>query len=392
MTYVRMPLDKPRRPEFSSGPCVKRPGWNIESVLRTAFLGRSHRAKEPKAQIDSLLRLTKEILEIPDDYKVGLVPASNTGAFELAMWSMLGKLPVDIFAWENFGLSWANDIIEELKIDDYRLISSNYGFLPDLTSRRKGSDVCFTWNGTTSGVRVPNTDWLSGNEKGLVLCDATSAVFSQRVDWKKLDATTFSWQKTMGGEAAHGMLVLSPKAVDRLESFSPNRPLPKVFRLVKNKKLIKGIFSGETINTPSMLCVADALDSLNWIRDIGGLDATVSRANKNFTAIQNWLDKQNWVENLVKIDSCRSNTSVCLKIVSRKFLDLNSDQQRDFINHMVRLLEVQTVAFDIGGHREAPPGLRIWCGATVENDDLSKLLPWIRWAFEVSKCSLDYIS
>ena len=335
--------------------------------------------------------MTKELLNIPDDYKLGLVPASNTGAFEMAMWTLLGKLGVDILAWENFGLIWANDIIDQLKLKDYRLIKSNYGFLPELTSIRKDVDVCFTWNGTTSGVRVPNADWIPSNHRGLVLCDATSAVFGQKLDWGKLDAITFSWQKAMGGEGAHGMLVLSPKAVRRLETYTPKRPLPKVFRLVKDGKLMEGIFSGETINTPSMFCVADALDSLNWIKKLGGLDQTVARATKNFQTIQAWLDTQYWIDNLVAADMHRSNTSVCLKIVAKEFLVYSEDKQRQFINYFVSLLEVEMVAYDIAGHREAPPGLRIWCGATIENEDLRRLLPWLEWAFEHSKMTFSKV-
>ena len=381
MSLIGKPELKPLRPEFSSGPCAKRLGWDMLRISQVAYLGRSHRAKGPKYQINQVISLTKEILKIPKDYKVGVVPASNTGAFEMAIWTMLGKLPVDIFAWENFGFSWANDVIKELKIEDYRVISAAYGFLPDMTKLRKRSDVCFTWNGTTSGVRVPDANWIPNNREGLVICDATSAVFSQKVDWSKLDATTFSWQKAMGGEAAHGMLVLSPKAVNRLENYFPNRPLPKIFRLVKNGKLIEEIFTGDTINTPSMLCVADAFDSLKWIQGIGGLDVTVKRANSNFQILQHWLDQQDWIENLVKNDLYRSNTSVCLKIVSKGFLKLSGDKQRQFIKELVDLLESEEVAYDIGAHREAPPGLRIWCGATVENKDLLDLLPWLKWAF-----------
>ena len=385
MSRNLMPVRKPLRPEFSSGPCAKRPGWDLKQIVQRASLGRSHRAKKSKAQIQTLLSLTKKILEIPDSYRVGLVPASNTGAFELAMWTLLGKLPVEIFAWEKFGLTWANDIIEQLDIVESRVISAAYGQLPNLMDLRIGSDICFTWNGTTSGARVPNADWLPNDLEGLVLCDATSAVFSQRVDWKKLDATTFSWQKAMGGEAGHGMLVLSPKAVDRLENFDPDRPLPKIFRLVNDKRLIEGIFAGETINTPSMLCVADALDSLEWMQSLGGLDVTISRADENFRVLQNWLDEQDWIDNLVSVTAFRSNTSVCLKIVNKDFLNLSIDQQRKFIKHMVKLLEMEAVAFDIGGHRAAPPGLRIWCGATVENTDLLNLLPWLKWAYDSSK-------
>lgn len=382
MRLIRKPEVKPLRPEFSSGPCAKHLGWDMQSISQLAFLGRSHRGKDPRSQIAQVISLTKEVLQIPDVYKVGIVPASNTGAFEMAMWTMLGKRPVDIFAWENFGLAWANDVIKELKIEDCSVISADYGFLPDMTRLRSESDLCFTWNGTTSGVRVPDANWIPNNREGLVLCDATSAVFGQKIDWCKLDATTFSWQKAMGGEASHGMLVLSPKAVERLENYIPDRPLPKIFRLVKNGKLIEEIFTGDTINTPSMLCMADALDSLRWIQRMGGVNETVERANCNFAILQNWLDKQDWIENLVKTETYRSNTSVCLKVVSKEFLAFSNDQQRQFIKQLVALLEIEKVAYDVGGHREAPPGLRIWCGATIENKDLLDLLPWLKWAFD----------
>ncbi|MDG2473792.1 MAG: phosphoserine transaminase [Paracoccaceae bacterium] len=389
MKLVKKPEVKPLRPEFSSGPCAKRLGWDFGNVVKRAFLGRSHRASGSKYQIKKLIDLTKEILEIPESYKVGLVPASNTGAFEMAMWSLLGKLPVDIFAWENFGLAWANDIIQQLKIEDYRLIEEDYGLLPEITKLRDGCDICFTWNGTTSGVRVPNADWIPHNRDGLVLCDATSAVFGQKIDWKKLDAITFSWQKAMGGEAAHGMLVLSPKAIERLENYNPDRPLPKVFRLVKGGKLIEEIFSGETINTPSMLCIADALDSLEWLQSLGGINVAISRADANFKTLQCWLDEQDWIENLVGVGAHRSNTSVCLKIVDKDFLNLSNEKQRGFIKYFVALLESEDVAYDVSGHREAPPGLRIWCGVTIENKDLCDLLPWLKWAFESSKIALE---
>ena len=385
MRLITKPKIKPLRPEFSSGPCAKRPGWDIQKIVKSAYLGRSHRATGPKSQIQKVIRLTKETLEIPEHYRVAVVPASNTGAFEMAMWTMLGKCPVDILAWENFGLIWANDIIEELQLEDYHLISADYGLFPNLTTIREQSDICFTWNGTTSGVRVPDANWISSKREGLVLCDATSAVFSQKVDWAKLDVTSFSWQKAMGGEAAHGVLVLSPKAIERLENFTPDRPLPKIFRLVKNGKLINGIFTGETVNTPSMFCVSDALDALHWIKELGGQTATIERANANFKILQGWLDQQCWVENLVSEEDYRSNTSVCLKIVAEEFLRLAPDQQQQFVTQFVSLLELEGVAFDIGGHREAPPGLRIWCGPTIEEKDLHDLLPWLNWAFETVK-------
>ncbi len=385
MTLIEKPTKKPARPEFSSGPCAKRPGWDVKNIINSCYLGRSHRAREAKLQIKKVINMSKELLEIPEDYKVGLVPASNTGAFEMAMWTLLGKSPVDIFSWEKFGLLWASDIIDQLKIKDYRLLKSDYGLLPDINSVREGCDLCFTLNGTTSGVRVPNLDWIPLNRDGLVLCDATSAVFAQKIEWNKVDATTFSWQKSMGGEGAHGMLVLSPKAIKRLEEYTPERPLPKIFRLVKNGKLIEEIFSGDTINTPSMFCVADALDSLNWIKALGGLDVTVARATKNFETLQAWLNTQDWIKNLVGEETHRSTTSVCLKIVAKEFLVLSEDKQRQFVKYFVSLLENERVAFDIAGHREAPPGLRIWCGATIENEDLQRLLPWLEWAFTCAK-------
>ncbi len=381
MPLIEKPEAKPLRPEFSSGPCAKRPGWDIKKVVCTAYLGRSHRANGPQSQIRDVLGLTKEILEIPENYKVGLVPGSNTGAFEMAMWTLLGKLPVDLFAWENFGLEWVNDVVKQLKLQDFRVTSASYGSLPDFTTLRNKSDACFTWNGTTSGARVPNADWIPDDREGLVLCDATSAVFGQTIDWKKLDATTFSWQKAMGGEAAHGILVLSPKAIKRLKTYTPDRPLPKVFRLANNGKIKEEIFLGETINTPSMFCIADALDSLRWIQEIGGVKNTVERAITNFQILQNWIDKQDWIENLVDVKAHRSNTSVCVKIIAKEFQNLTQDQQRQFVKNFVSLLEEHRVAYDINGHRAAPPGLRIWCGATVESADIVALLPWLEWAF-----------
>ena len=385
MQASKKPQVKPSQPNFSSGPCAKRPGWDLTRVKQSAYLGRSHRAKDTKYQIKQVISMTRHVLEIPDNYIIGIVPASNTGAFEMAMWNLIGHLPVDIFAWENFGLEWAHDVINQLKIKDYRLISSDYGVLPDLSLLRENSDVCFTWNGTTSGVRVPDANWIPSDREGLVLCDATSAVFGQKVDWIKLDAITFSWQKGMGGEAAHGMLVLSPKAVERLRRYTPDWPLPKIFRLLKNGDLIEGIFSDETINTPSMLCVADALDSLQWIKELGGADSTIARANANFDTLQLWVDQQDWIQNLVEISAHRSNTSVCLKIIDPDFTGLSLNNQWDFIKYFVFLLENEDVAYDIAGHRKAPPGLRIWCGATIEANDLRDLLPWLSWAFKRSK-------
>ncbi len=379
------PQTKPARPEFSSGPCAKRPGWNAADVAAKAFLGRSHRASAPKAQLKDAIDRTAKILGVPEGYKVGIVPASDTGAFEMAMWSMLGAKPVDMLVWESFGQGWATDATKQLKLDDCRVLTAGYGEVPDFAAVRDEADVCFTWNGTTSGARLPNTDWIRPGREGLVLCDATSAAFAQDLDWPKLDVVTFSWQKAMGGEAAHGILILSPRAVERLESYSPPRPLPKIFRLTKGGKLIEGIFKGETINTPSMLCVADCIDALDWMESLGGLDATIARANANAGALQKWVDATPWVENLVADPAARSNTSVCLRIVDAEITALDEAAQRDFTKKMVKLLEAEDAAYDIGGYRDAPPGLRIWCGTTVDTADIEALTPWLDWAFASAK-------
>ncbi len=376
------PKALPLRPQFSSGPCIKRPGWSIDQIQKYLLIGRSHRAKEPNHQLFRIIQLVKELLQIPEDYLVGIVPASNTGAYEMLMWNLLGAKPIDVFAWEHFGRQWVENATKYLNLKNTRIISSEYGRIPDLSVARMDGDICFTWNGTTSGARVPNAEWVCENRNGLTLCDATSAIFAQNLDWTKLDATTFSWQKVMGGEASHGIIVLSPRAIERLESFRPNRPLPKIFRLVNDGRLIEGIFRGETINTPSMLCVADALDALSWIKRIGGLKKTIERSEKNFSLLQNWLDKQAWIENVVKVEELRSNTSVCLEIVSEEIQGLSLDKKWSFIRKMVSLLETEKAAFDICGHRSSPPGLRIWCGATVERSDIEALLPWLNWAYE----------
>ena len=325
------------------------------------------------------------ILAVPAEYRVGIVPASDTGAYEMAMWSMLGARPVDMLVWESFGQGWATDAVKQLKLADCRVITADYGALPDLGTVRRDADVCFTWNGTTSGARVPDADWIAPDREGLTFCDATSAAFAQPLDWAKLDVTTFSWQKAMGGEGAHGVLILSPRAVERLESFTPDRPLPKIFRMTKGGKLIEGIFTGETINTPSMLCVADALDALDWMEGLGGLDATMARADANAKALQDWVDATGWIENLVVDPAARSNTSVCLKITDPEIAALDDSAQRDFVKRMVKLLDGEGAAYDIGGYRDAPPGLRIWCGATVETDDIRALTPWLDWAFAAAK-------
>jgi phosphoserine aminotransferase len=376
---------KPARPEFSSGPCAKRPGWSAEAVAARAFLGRSHRAAAPKAQLADAIARMARLLGVPADYRVGIVPASDTGAFELAMWSMLGARPVDALAWESFGQGWVTDAVKQLKLADCRVLTAEYGALPDLGAVRAEADVLFTWNGTTSGARVPDADWIAADCAGLTFCDATSAAFAQDLDWPKLDVTTFSWQKAMGGEGAHGVLILSPRAVQRLESYVPPRPLPKIFRLTKGGKLIEGIFQGETINTPSMLAVADAVDALDWMEGIGGLPATTARAEANFAALQGWVDRTGWVANLVAEPAHRSNTSVCLRIVDPAVASRDEAGQRAFVKRMTGLLEAEGVAYDIGGYRDAPPGLRVWCGTTVDTADVERLTPWLDWAFASAK-------
>jgi phosphoserine aminotransferase len=378
------PPVRPKRSEFSSGPCAKRPGWSAEAVAARAFLGRSHRAAGPKAQLREAIDRTARLLGVPGDHRVGIVPASDTGAFEMAMWSMLGARPVDMLAWESFGQAWATDATKQLKLADCRVLSAPYGALPDLAAVRPEADVCFTWNGTTSGARVPDAGWIAADRAGLTFCDATSAAFAQALDWTKLDVTTLSWQKAMGGEGAHGVLILSPRAVERLETFVPDRPLPKIFRLTKGGRLIEGVFAGETINTPSMLCVADCVDALEWMEGLGGLPATLARADANFAALQGWVDRTDWVANLVADPAARSNTSVCLRIVDPQVAALDEAAQRDFVKRMAKLLEAEGAAYDVAGHRDAPPGLRVWCGTTVETADVEALTPWLDWAFAVA--------
>jgi phosphoserine aminotransferase len=382
---LEKPRSKPNRPEFSSGPCAKRPGWSAEAVAARAFLGRSHRAAGPKGQLAEAVDRTARLLGLPDGYRLGIVPASDTGAFEMAMWSMLGPRPVDVLVWESFGAGWATDATRQLRLADCRVLEAPYGALPDLATARPEADVCFTWNGTTSGVRVPDAGWIAADRAGLALCDATSAAFAQEIDWARLDVATFSWQKAMGGEAAHGMLVLSPRAVERLESFAPERPLPKIFRLTKGGRLNEGIFRGETINTPSMLCVADWLDALDWMEEIGGLAATRARADANFAALQAWVERTDWVENLVAEPAHRSNTSVCLRIVDPEVAAMDEAAQRALVKRMVALLAGEGAAFDIGGYRDAPPGLRVWCGTTVDTADIERLTPWLDWAFHAAR-------
>ena len=373
------PHNKPECLNFSSGPCTKRPGWSVD-ILKNASLGRSHRSPEGKLKLSIAIDLTREQLEIPDDYKIGIVPASDTGAIEMAMWNLLGSRPVEVLSWEVFGKDWKKDVEEQLKIPGSTYHDVEFGIIPDLNKINFDNDIIFTWNGTTSGAKVPNADWIPNNRKGLTLCDATSAVFAQDLDWSKLYATTFSWQKVLGGEAAHGILILSPRAIELLENYSPSWPIPKIFRLTKNKKLIEGVFRGETLNTPSMLCVEDYIDALEWVKSIGGYQGTIKRADHNFSIIKKWVDQSNWVDFLCESEENLSNTSVCLKF-SNNLSELNEVDQRAFAKAIGKLLNDEKVAYDIVNHRSAPPGLRIWAGATVESDDIAKLLPWLDWAF-----------
>ena len=380
------PAVRPQRPHFSSGPCAKRPGWSPEN-LNTAPLGRSHRSKIGKSRLGEAIDRTRALLGVPDDYRIGIVPASDTGAVEMAMWSMLGGRPVDMLAWESFGEGWISDAVKQLKLDA-RVLTAPYGEIADLGAVNPKHDVVFTWNGTTSGVRVPNADWISADREGVVICDATSAVFAQALDWPKLDVVTYSWQKVLGGEGAHGVLILSPRAVERLESYTPPWPMPKLFRMTKGGKLIEGIFEGATINTPSMLCVEDYLDALKWASSIGGLEGLHARADANAAALTAWVEKTPWVDFLCADKTIRSNTSVCLKFADPDVAALDDDAQRAFVKSMEKALEAAEAAFDIGGYRDAPPGLRIWCGATVDRADVEALGPWLDWAFANAKASL----
>ncbi len=381
------PAIKPQNPNFSSGPCSKRPSWSFENFSES-MLGRSHRAAPLKARLKEVIELHRMLLGIPDDYKIGIVPASDTGAFEMAMWSMLGERGVDVFTWESFSEGWLKDITGQLKLTDVNEYKADYGALPDMSRADPARDCVFVWNGTTSGVRVPNGDWISDNRGGLTFCDATSAVFAYDMPWDKLDVTTWSWQKVLGGEAAHGMIVLSPRAVERLESYVPqNRPLPKIFRMTKGGKLINGIFEGATINTPSMLAVEDCVDALKWVENIGGVKATITRADNNYKAIAKWVAKTPWVDFLAEQEDVRSTTSVCLKITDDWFEALAKEDKTPFIKAMTKLLDTEGAAYDIAGYRDAPAGLRIWCGATVETSDVEALTPWLEWAFEIAKTS-----
>ena len=378
---------RPAIPHFSSGPCPKRPGWNLQN-LTDALLGRSHRSKAGKAKLKRAIEQTRAVLEVPADYRIGIVPASDTGAVEMALWSLLGARPVTMLAWESFGEGWVTDVIKQLKLADATVLRADYGALPDLSKVDAASDVVFTWNGTTSGVRVANADWIKPDRAGLTICDATSAAFAQALDWPKLDAVTFSWQKALGGEAAHGMLILSPRAVARLESYTPPWPLPKIFRMTKGGKLNAGIFEGETINTPSMLCVEDYLDALQWAKQVGGLKSLIARADANTKVIADWVARTPWIDFVAREPAIRSNTSVCLQFTDPAIASLAQDARAAFAKDFAALLEREGVAYDIAHHRDAPPGLRIWCGATVEQRDVEALVPWLEWAFTAAKEAL----
>ena len=379
---MSQPQQKPINPFFSSGPCKKRPGWNI-SNLSTETLGRSHRAKNAKSKLNLIIEKSKFILNLPKDYKVGILAGSDTGAIEAAMWGMLGERKVEILGWENFGYDWIIDVKEQLKLKNLIIHKTDYGILPDLKKINFENDVIFNWNGTSSGVCVPDGEWIPKDRKGLTFCDATSAVFAMKMDFEKLDVITWSWQKVLGGEAAHGMIALSPRALDRLTSYEPLWPIPKIFRLANKKKVSEGIFKGETINTPSMLCAEDVLDSLNWIESIGGEKEAIKRSKKNLQVVKDWLKNKNWIEFLAKDRNTISSTSICLKITDPTFIELSGEDQKTKLKKMNQLLENENVAYDINSYRTAPPGFRIWGGATVESDDIANLLPWIEWAYTV---------
>ena len=380
MTDINKPDLRPVNPRFSSGPCSKRPGWSLDA-LSDAALGLSHRGKIGKAKLKLAIDLTREILNVPDDYRIGIVPASDTGAVEMALWSLLGERGVDMVSWESFGAGWVSDVTGQLKLDDVRKITADYGHLPDMGEIDFDRDVVFTWNGTTSGVCVPNGDFIPSDRAGLTICDATSAAFAQELDFSKLDVTTFSWQKVMGGEASHGMLILSPRAVERLENYTPAWPLPKIFRMTKGGKLIEGIFQGATINTPSMLCVEDYLDTLNWGKSVGGLKGLIARADANTSIIADFVEHNDWIDHLAVKAETRSNTSVCLTISHPDVLALDGAGQAAFAKSIVSMLDGEGVAFDIGAYRDAPAGFRIWCGATIETSDVEALMHWLDWAF-----------
>ncbi len=374
------PSQKPARPFFSSGPCSKRPGWSL-SALDEALVGRSHRSKVAKSRIQEVVDRSKRLLGLPEDYLCGIVPASDTGAMEMVMWSMLGQRGVEMLAWESFGSGWVTDVVKQLKLPETNRHEASYGEIPDLKRVDFDNDVVFTWNGTTSGAKVPDGDWIPADRKGLTICDATSAVFAMELPWDKIDVATYSWQKVMGGEAAHGMLVLSPRAVERLESYTPAWPIPKIFRLTKGGKLISGIFEGATINTVSMLCVEDALDGLKWAEELGGLPALIARSDANLVVIEDWVEKSDWAGFLAADRSIRSNTSICLKIVDTWFTSQSEADQAAGAKKMVAMLEKEGIGFDFGAYRDAPTGFRIWGGATVDAEDIAALLPWLDWAY-----------
>jgi phosphoserine aminotransferase len=388
MTEPKKPARRPVSSHFSSGPCAKRPGWSLDN-LKAAFLGRSHRAKEGKAALKAAIEETRRILEVPKDYLIAIMPASDTGAFEAAMWTMLGARGVDVLAWESFGKGWVTDIVKQLKLKDVRTIEAPYGALPDLSQVDSARDVVFTWNGTTSGVRVPNGNWIPADRQGLTLVDATSAAFAQALPWPKIDVATFSWQKALGGEAQHGMLILSPRAVARLESYKPAWPLPKLFRITKEGKVDRGIFEGETINTPSMLCVEDYMDALRWAAGVGGLKGLMARADANAKVLIDWAERTPWIANLASVPATRSNTSVCLLFTDPAVTRLDKAQQGDFAKRVAGRLDKEGVAKDIAYYRDAPPGLRIWTGCTIEKSDVEALLPWLEWAFAQEIAALE---
>jgi phosphoserine aminotransferase len=382
MALATKPDMRPANPNFSSGPCAKRPGFALD-MLSGAFLGRSHRAAAPKARLAEVIDRSRAILGMPGDWRLGIVPASDTGAVEMALWSLLGPRGVDVLTWESFGAGWATDIVKQLRLADTRLLTADYGALPNLAAVDFSRDVVFAWNGTTSGVRVPDGEWIDADRAGLTICDATSAAFAMHLPWDRLDVVTWSWQKVLGGEAAHGMLALSPRAAERLESYTPSWPLPKIFRLTSGGKLIEGIFKGETINTPSMLCVEDAVDGLRWAESVGGLQTLIARSEANLAAIAHWVARTEWVDFLATAPATRSCTSICLKIVAPWFTALASPAQAQAAKQVAALLEKEGVAYDIAAYRDAPPGLRIWGGATVNTADIEKLLPWLDWAHDV---------
>ena len=381
---MNKPSLKPKNPNFSSGPTTKRPNWSVNN-LKSAYLGRSHRSNECKSKLKAVINNTKKLLKLPDDYLLGIMPGSDTGALESALWNLLGARGVDVLAWENFGKDWVVDVVQQLKIKNLNIYEADYGYLPDLTTVDFNNDVIFTWNGTTSGVRVPDGDWIPDNRKGLTICDATSAIFAMPIDYSKCDVLTWSWQKVLGGEAAHGMLAISPRVVERLESFVPDWPIPKAFRLAENRKLLKGIFEDTTINTPSMLCVEDVLDTLNWIENIGGIDKLFERSNSSLKFVSDWIEKTPWVEFMNPNEITRSNTGITFQIKDESFKKMDESNKRSLMAKITSRLAKEEVAFDINGYPKAPPSFRIWGGGTVEPEDISALLPWIDWAYKECK-------